>query len=208
MKLPQMPKMPKMPQGPKKPQMPEGMKGIQTPTVVKNVYRDLRDRRLLSIAIVLVVAIVAVPFLIKGEDESAPPPLAGDAGRPVPGAEILDAAVLTEQPVLRDFRKRLDRYRTRNPFKQQLTAVPSAGLDDLSEDAERLDRRRQPAPTTSALDAAAETGTTDAGTEPEEPIDPDSTAPDGEDGGEVKPAAPRWSRPGSTSGSAPSATRR
>ena len=150
----------------------------------QNVYRDLRDRRLLSIAIVLVVAIVAVPFLIKGEgDPRSRRQLAGDAAASVAGrARSSTPVVLTEQPVLRDFRERLDRYRTQNPFKQQLTAVPSARPGRPQRGRRRLDRRRRPAPTSRRSTPPPTPAPTDAGTEPEEPIDPDSTAPDGDDG--------------------------
>ena len=102
------------------------------PKIFENIYRDLRDRRLLSIAIVLVLAIIAVPFLVKGDSEDAG--TAGSAGvtlAPLEGAEVLDPAVLAEEPVLRDFRKRLDTYRARNPFEQQLTGTPES-LEDLS----------------------------------------------------------------------------
>jgi hypothetical protein len=102
------------------------------PKILENIYRDLRDRRLLSIAIVLVLAIIAVPFLVKGDSDDG-----GTAGStavalaPLEGTEVLDPAVLAEEPVLRDFRKRLDTYRERNPFEQQMTGTP-ASLDDLS----------------------------------------------------------------------------
>ncbi len=41
--------------------------------MLKDLYRDLRDRRLLPVVIALAVAIVAVPFLLGGGSEPVPP---------------------------------------------------------------------------------------------------------------------------------------
>lgn len=96
---------------------------MKVPELIQNIYRDLRDRRMLSIAIALVMAIIAVPFLLggSGEDEgdSTLPPAVAQA--PFEGDEQLDPVVLAETPGLRDFRERLADYRSHNPFKRNLT---------------------------------------------------------------------------------------
>lgn len=90
----------------------------------KDLYRDLVDRRLLIPAVVLVVAIVAVPIVLK-TDSSAPPPLApqADAG----DATAVEAAVLTEQSGIRDYRKRLASLKARNPFEAPFSKQEGGG---------------------------------------------------------------------------------
>jgi hypothetical protein len=96
---------------------------------VRDLYRDLRDRRLLPVVALLVVGIIAAPLLIKGGDSGATEssaPLA-DAD-PFDGAAELRPVVVDDDPGLRNFRERLDGLPSRNPFKQQL--VPKAIVDD------------------------------------------------------------------------------
>ena len=84
-----------------------------------DVVYDLRTRGLLPIAIVLVVALVAVPLLIaRGSSESANP-------SPQPTADVgntaaeLQAAVVSYDPGVRDYKKRLNDLSPKNPFRQQ-----------------------------------------------------------------------------------------
>ncbi len=96
---------------------------MNVPEPLLNVYRDLRDRRMLSIAIALVAAIIAVPFLMGGgsggdDASSSSSPV---AAAPFVGDEQLDPVVLAEAPGLRDFRQRLADYRSHNPFRVKLS---------------------------------------------------------------------------------------
>lgn len=102
---------------------------MKVPGLLQNVYRDLRDRRMLSIAIVLVVAIIAVPFLMKGSggEEATSSATAAPATAPFAGDEQLDPVVLAEVPGLRDFRERLAGYSSHNPFKVQYEEPAPAG---------------------------------------------------------------------------------
>ena len=99
------------------------------PEPILNIYRDLRDRRLLPIVIALLVAIIAVPFLLGGDDAATPVSSAALEGStpPVEGADQIDPVVLADVPGLRNFHERLDRYKSRNPFKQQLTPKTAQG---------------------------------------------------------------------------------
>ncbi len=94
---------------------------MRVPDLLQNVYRDLRDRRMLSVAIALIAAIVAVPLLMGGSggEEAAPPATAAPTEAPFAGDEQLDPVVLAEVPGLRDFRQRLAGYSSHNPFKVQ-----------------------------------------------------------------------------------------
>jgi hypothetical protein len=101
--------------------MPE----VKVPPLLADVYYDLRDRRLLPLAALVVVAIAAVPFLL-GDSEEVPPPGAA-AVSPEAEQEGLEGASLTvveAKPGLRDYRKRLRRRTPTDPFKQRYTGLP------------------------------------------------------------------------------------
>ncbi len=106
------------------------MKRVEPPRFLSDVYRDLRDRHLLLPAIALVVALLAVPMLLKTTSEptvTPPAPTAdGDAAATVP-------AVLAASGVsVRDYRQRLEDLKSKNPFKQQFTDNPADELASTS----------------------------------------------------------------------------
>jgi hypothetical protein len=91
---------------------------IKVPAVVENLYRDLRDRNLLPIAALLVVAIIAVPIVLSASSDTTP--------SEAPSAEIVpadapeaQAVVLAENPGLRNYQQRLEELKAKNPFAQQ-----------------------------------------------------------------------------------------
>jgi hypothetical protein len=96
------------------------LRSLQVPAVLRDLYEDLRDRRLLPLVGLILVAIVAVPFLLGGaaEEEVAPavPPL--EAGGPSTNTSL---AVVPAAPGLRDYRKRLRHRSATDPFKPQYT---------------------------------------------------------------------------------------
>lgn len=98
-------------------------------TFLRNVGHDLVDKKLWPIAVALVLAVIAVPFLLGGGGEPAATPVAqapvaGAAAVAPPGAA--EVAVAVEEPVLR---RRSGK--TRDPFKQQYVRpeakVPGVG---------------------------------------------------------------------------------
>ena len=100
--------------------MPE----LKAPAFLVDLYWDLRDRRLLPLVALVVVAIVAVPFLLGGDSEEEPAglpsPQASEA--PAAGASSAEAARLTvveAKPGLRDYRKRLQGRTPTDPFEQR-----------------------------------------------------------------------------------------
>jgi hypothetical protein len=109
--------------------------GLKVPQIVEDLYRDLRDRHLLPVAIALVAAIVAVPFLLGGGGEEELPIGSGSsvANDGVAEAPEAQPVVLAETPVLRDFEDRLEKFRSRNPFRQQLKKPPKSAVEDLSD---------------------------------------------------------------------------
>lgn len=108
---------------------------MKPPAALDNLYRDLRDKRLLPLVLILVVALIAIPVLLSSDD---PPPLptstaATDALGAGEGAEQIDPVVLTEVPGIRDYKKRLSDLNKKNPFRQQLTGPTRAEQKALAQ---------------------------------------------------------------------------
>jgi hypothetical protein len=106
---------------------------VKAPKFATDLYADLRDRRLLPLVAVLLVAIVSVPLLLasKDDDEATTPtvPAAGGAT----AAAQASFAVVPEAPTLRDYRARLGHRQPRDPFRQPpAPAKPSSGADTES----------------------------------------------------------------------------
>jgi len=103
------------------------MPDIKVPLFLEELYYDLRDRRLLPLLALVLVAIVAVPFLLasgSGDSEEAPT-LAPQAGASAaPGANAAELTAVRAEPGLRDYRKRLRDRSPTDPFR-----VSSAGTD-------------------------------------------------------------------------------
>jgi hypothetical protein len=97
---------------------------IKAPRIVSDLYRDLRDRRLLLPIVAVLVAIVAVPVVLKSQSSGSPAPVA-DAPSSV-GDEVtaVEPAVLVADSGIRDYRKRLDALKSKNPFEQKF-ALPT-----------------------------------------------------------------------------------
>lgn len=103
------------------------LRNIKVPAFVEDLYYDLKDRRLLPLVALGIVAIVAVPFLLAGGSDK-PEARAPRPHGPAATGSSADASltVVRANPGLRDYRKRLHRKAT-NPFKQHFTAPQLAG---------------------------------------------------------------------------------
>jgi hypothetical protein len=107
-------------------------KGGETkvPSFISDLYYDLRDRRLLPLIALILVAIVAAPFLLKKDaGEVSPPP---EPPATASGAEQASEKTLTvvkAAPGLRNYKKRLKRRTPTNPFHQRYTAPVLAGSE-------------------------------------------------------------------------------
>jgi hypothetical protein len=92
-----------------------------------DVVYDLRSRNLLLPVVALLVAIVAVPILLKSNSGSEPAPSLGVAASSTvagPG----DSAVVAYQPGVRNYKQRLKNLAAKDPFRSQLTKpAPSSG---------------------------------------------------------------------------------
>ena len=93
---------------------------LKVPDFLLDVYYDLRERHLLPLVGILIVAIVAVPFLLgggssdpeAGEDESA----IASTSAAIPTSKLV---VAKSTPGLRDYRRRLRNEHAKDPFVQQ-----------------------------------------------------------------------------------------
>jgi hypothetical protein len=113
----------------KRPELKFDKPNVKLPPVVEDVYRDLRDRRLLPLVALLLVAIIAVPVALSvssGTPSSTGAPLAEIVPADAPEAQ---AAVLADNPGLRDYRERLDDLKSQNPFDQQFETSGLAGTE-------------------------------------------------------------------------------
>lgn len=108
--------------------MPKGG-DLKVPRVVSDLYWDLRDRHLLPIVALLVVAIIAAPILLNGGSESSNPGPAPITAGSAESAKDASLTVVTAQPGLRNPNKRFAHRRPTNPFKQRFTAPQVANAE-------------------------------------------------------------------------------
>ncbi len=111
----------------RKPKGPElKMPELKVPAFLTDLFYDLRDRRLLPLVALVVVAIAAVPFLLGGDAEEATV-TAPSLDVPALGsgsAKTSSLTVVEAKPGLRDYRKRLRNRTPTDPFEQQYTGLP------------------------------------------------------------------------------------
>lgn len=92
---------------------------LKVPPALRDLYLDLRDRRLLPLIALIVVAIAATPVLLGGGGEMPAPAVPPSAGGP---AEEASLAVLPAEPGLREPSKRLAGLPPKDPFRPHYTA--------------------------------------------------------------------------------------
>lgn len=104
------------------------MPDLKVPDFLVDLYWDLRDRRLLPLVALAIVAIVAVPFLLGGseKEEEGASAVAGASSVPSPEPAGAKLTVVEAKPGLRDYRKRLREHPT-DPFVQRYTSPQLAG---------------------------------------------------------------------------------
>lgn len=102
------------------------IKDIKVPPVFADLYGDLRDRHLLPLVAVLLVAIAAVPFLLKASDpELSQTQAETSLPEAVPASARLE--VVADVPALRDYKDRLSELVAKDPFQQHFTAPQVEG---------------------------------------------------------------------------------
>ncbi len=108
--------------------MPEA----RPPAFLADLYYDLRDRRLLPLVALVLVAIAATPILLGQKSETKLSPAAQGAIAALKEASRRKTSSLTvveATPGLREYRKRLTHRTPTDPFKQRYTAPVLKGAE-------------------------------------------------------------------------------
>lgn len=92
---------------------------LKVPDFLYDLFYDLKERHLLPLVALLLVAMVAAPIYFKGSSKSEPeaaatPGTTATASSVDAGGETL--VVARSEPGLRDYKRRLRHYRALNPF--------------------------------------------------------------------------------------------
>jgi hypothetical protein len=156
--------------------MPE----LKMPMILVDVFYDIRDRHLLPFVALILVALVAVPFLLSNSGSST----AGEPVTPVAGESTAAGAQLTVVETdhgLREPNKRLAARSPKDPFRPQFTG-PAGGGEAVS----------QTSTTSSTTSSSTTSGSGSVTTETETP---------GGGGGGSSESAPTTETPPSESGS-------
>jgi hypothetical protein len=142
---------------------------------LNDLYRDLRERHLLPVIGVLVVAIVAVPIVLRSEPEAAPPP---PVDTTTEAATAAVPAVMVDNPTVRDYRKRLEALQTKNPFapKFSLPSAESSAVEDVSGGSSGATGDTGTTADTGSFSTPTDTGSSSFSTEPSS-TSSDSSAP-------------------------------
>lgn len=149
--------------------MPE----LKVPDFLLDIFYDLRERHLLPLVGLLIVALVAVPFLLGGgssESEAESESAIATPSTAIPSGELV---VAKSAPGLRDYRRRLKNEHAKDPFIQKYSGEGEAGEsgDDSSGNGEiSAGGEEASSVTLESSETSAETG--------------GNTAPPGESGGE------------------------
>jgi len=90
---------------------------------MNDVYRDLRDRHLLLPAVVLLVALIAVPVLLRKPAEE---PVVAPAVATADTSAVTSAVLVDDSVPVREYKKRLSQLKSKNPFAVNIE-VESSG---------------------------------------------------------------------------------
>lgn len=112
---------------------PASVKSVKAPTFANNLYRDMRDRKLLVPVLALAVALLAVPLVLSSSSTTTAPATSAVPGGASSGHEDpTSPAVLTEQVGITDYRKRLEQRTRKDPFRRHFTSLPKGAKLDTS----------------------------------------------------------------------------
>jgi hypothetical protein len=105
---------------------------LKVPPFLTDLYWDLRDRRLLPLVALVVVAIVAVPFLLGGKSSQSSTRGVVAVATPAAGGSGSSGSTLVAveaKPGLRDYHKRLAHRSPTDPFKPRYSGPQLAGSE-------------------------------------------------------------------------------
>jgi hypothetical protein len=134
------------------------MKSWKVQKFFGDLVYDLRNRGLLPVVVLLLVALVAIPVVIsRGGSSSAPIADTAALQEAVASAPEAQSAVVAYEPGLRKYQDRLDKLSPKDPFEQQFSAAVQAATE-LS----------------GTVSGGGATGTTTSGGEPTGTVEPTS----------------------------------
>jgi hypothetical protein len=106
------------------------MPDLKVPSFLVDLYWDLRDRHLLPLVGLAIVAIIAVPFLLSGGSEpETTPGLSSLGAPPSPESRAASLTVVQAKPGLRAPGKRLRKDHPTDPFVQRYTSPDLKGAE-------------------------------------------------------------------------------
>ncbi len=128
---------------------------------IQNIVSDLRDKRLLPVVAVLLIAAVAVPLLLmKGEkDEPTVKVRVTESPKLLGDSSLAQSSITVDEQFKK--RKKLDAFKKKNPFVQQATG--GAGEETGSGDVEPTESGDTSDSGSSGSGDAGGTSTTDSG---------------------------------------------
>ena len=96
------------------------LSAIKVPDFLLDIYYDLKERHLLPVAAVLLIAIVVVPIALtqSGESEEEATAAAGATASGATTPESAQQLVAKSTPRLRQYQRRLSHLRAKDPFVQ------------------------------------------------------------------------------------------
>lgn len=142
---------------------------LKVPPFLSDLYWDLRDRRLLPLVALVVVAIAAVPILLGGKSSPPVSPSTLSIAPPTTdGAEGSRLVAVEAKPGLRNYHKRLAHRSPTNPFKQRYTAPQAAGAQLGGESTSTSTTSTSTSTTTTTTEGGGGGSTTHVPTEPTE----------------------------------------
>jgi hypothetical protein len=104
---------------------------LKVPDFLYDLFYDLKERHLLPLVAVLIVAMIGAPIYFKSSTKSDPPAATAPGTTATASSATADGETLVvarSEPGLRDYRRRLKKYRALDPFAQrgaEATAVPT-----------------------------------------------------------------------------------
>lgn len=94
---------------------------LKVPDFLLDIYYDLRERHLLPLVAILLVALVALPIALSRGSSEPEPSESNAVATPSSVVPTSDLVVAKATPGLRDYRRRLGNRTPQDPFVQQYT---------------------------------------------------------------------------------------
>jgi len=144
---------------------------LKVPPVLRDLYSDLRDRRLLPLIALLLVSIVAVPYLLGESSRETPAPSSTGGANPGEAAQASALTVVEAHPGLRDYRRRLRGRAPTDPFHQRFSGpmLKGAKLRSVSETGESASKSTSTTSESGGSVAEVIEGETGSGSDPADP---------------------------------------